>query len=142
MDLLLNLSFYRLPSHVYTTYAGDIFLRLPVMRVAFSGKWVAFATLIALLTHQAAASLGDRLPDFRECVKVSGHFSRRERKSSDLARYAKLRTVKVVKLVYVSSMQAFLNLPNDVQRFTSDFSSGHAQLNATIPANMSSLTVD
>ena len=37
------------------------------------GKWSTWLGLsIALLafTEQASASLGDRLPDFRECVKV------------------------------------------------------------------------
>jgi hypothetical protein len=33
-------------------------------------RWLLVAALWSLLVQQCAASIGDRLPDFRECVKV------------------------------------------------------------------------
>jgi hypothetical protein len=33
-------------------------------------RWLLAATAWSLLVQQCAASIGDRLPDFRECVKV------------------------------------------------------------------------
>jgi hypothetical protein len=33
-------------------------------------RWLLLATLWSLLIQHCAASIGDRLPDFRECVKV------------------------------------------------------------------------
>jgi hypothetical protein len=41
------------------------------MRVSCAKRWLILAALLALLCHEVAASIGDRLPDFRECVKVS-----------------------------------------------------------------------
>lgn len=40
------------------------------MRGSLSMRWLVVATLIALFFREVAASLGDHLPDFRECVKV------------------------------------------------------------------------
>jgi hypothetical protein len=33
-------------------------------------RWLLVAAVLSLLIQQCAASIGDRLPDFRECVKV------------------------------------------------------------------------
>lgn len=41
------------------------------MKVFSPERWLIIVTLVALLTKFVYASLGDRLPDFRECVKVS-----------------------------------------------------------------------
>ena len=42
-----------------------------VMRVNSFERWLIIAALVAVLSHQATASLGDHLPEFRECVKAS-----------------------------------------------------------------------
>ena len=33
-------------------------------------SWLLLAAVLSLLVQRSSASLGDRLPDFRECVKV------------------------------------------------------------------------
>ena len=44
----------------------------PYHVLAFRGMWLVLlvAAVLSLLIQQCAASIGDRLPDFRECVKV------------------------------------------------------------------------
>jgi hypothetical protein len=49
------------------------------MRVGSQSRWLVSAVLVALVCREAAASLGDRLPDFRECVKVGARGQQKSR---------------------------------------------------------------
>ena len=64
--------------------------------------WLGVGIGILLLTRQASASLGDRLPDFRECVKVGQTTIPDSGEVTDATSFVSLRIAGVGKESYVS----------------------------------------
>lgn len=76
------------------------------MQVFRSLSYISICLVVlGLFVGQSAASLGDRLPDFKECVKVRKDLSNRPGLGSFLtviARYVKRKIARMVILPYVS----------------------------------------
>ena len=104
------------------------------------------SVLLGLFVGQCTASLGDHLPDFKECVKVV--FPPRSQIKLICTklinrRSVKRKTVRTGIRCYVCRLVVFFDpfrpLSDPAQLYISVCCYGLAQPNATIPANMSSL---
>ncbi len=87
-----------------------------------------------LFASRATASVGDRLPDFKECVRIC----ERENCGPDAEHHTPIRMSSLS--LYGNNCKATMSDPPPMQPSSAASSSGPAQPNATIPANTSSHT--